>query len=149
AQGSLADRPRSRSWADWTRAGPLSFEGQASASLLAPFLRVPGPKAGTPSGKATRLLDSARVARRWFQRPTVLLAQAPSVPPCWPWVWRLSSPFSFFPPFSFSWRISLLPPFCYPLFLTLSSSFVMLSFFFFFFFLFSFFSLSFFFLFFY
>src|SRR5690242_18830341 len=73
-----------------------------------------------------RLLDSARFSRRSSQRSTVLLAQWPSAPQGWPWVWRLSSPFSFFPPFSSSWRISLLPPFCYPLFLTISS-FVMLS----------------------
>src|SRR5260221_8171462 len=46
-----------------------------------------------------RRLDSARVAR------------CPSCPQSWPQVGRLSMPFSSFPPFSSSWRISFyLPP---------------------------------------
>src|SRR3989442_9699125 len=88
-----------------------------------------------------RPLDSARFARLESQRWTaVRQVPVPSVPQGWPELWRLALPFFFFPPFSFSLRVSfLLPPFFFQLFSITSSSFFLLFFFFFFFLLFLFF----------
>src|SRR5207247_1378887 len=94
------------------------------------FSRVPV-TAGNLWETAMRPLDSARFARLESQRWTAVRqvqVPAPSVPQGWPELWRLASPFSSFPPFSSSWRISfLLPPFSYQLSSMTSSSFLMLS----------------------
>src|SRR5207245_10223567 len=61
------------------------------------------------------------------RRSMALSHDSPSFPQGWPYVWRLSSPFSSCPPFSSSWRISFCLPPSYLLFLVTSFFFVMLS----------------------